>query len=110
MAWYVSVFLAVVALCAVIYAALGLRSLFAKPRSTEAMVFRRYREEFPMTVGFVRRSRKERYLEFITEEGRKLTLAAGEELYEQCPAGTKGTLIWQGNILVSFEPRNVPGK
>lgn len=110
MAWYVSVFLAVVALCAVAYAVSGLKNLFAPKQTAEAAVRKRYTEEFPMSVGLVRRNRKERYLEFETQEGKKVTLSVREELYSQSPMGTKGILTWRGNLLVDFVPQNLPEK
>lgn len=108
MAWYVSAFLAVVAFCAVAYAALGLKNLFAPKRTEQAVVRKRYTEEFPMSVGLVRRNRKERYLEFETGEGKHVCLAVGEELYGQCPVGTKGMLTRRGELLVDFVPQHMP--
>lgn len=110
MAWYISAFLALVTLCAVIYAALGLRNLFAKKQTAAVTVRKRYTEEFPMTVGLVRRNRKERYLEFETDKGERVNLPVGEELYGQCPMGTKGMLTWRGNLLVDFVPQRMPGE
>ncbi len=103
MAWYVSVFLAVVGLCALLYLCGLCRGIFSKTRKCTAVVVKRYTEEFPFTMALRRNNRKERYLQFRTEEGKTLTLAVREDLYAQCPTGTKGELWWRGSILVDFQ-------
>lgn len=110
MAWYVSLFLAIVGLCAVGYAVMLLRDLLAPRQSSKAVVRKRYTEEFPMSTGLVRRNRKERFLEFEMESGAKVTLSVDEDYYGQCPMGTVGNLIWKGSRLVSFEPTSMPEK
>lgn len=103
MAWYISAFFAVVALCAVIYAVQAGKDLFSKKQTAQATVIRRYAEEFPLTVVTFRRDRKDLHLVFRLEDGRELDLLAYEQLYKQCPAGTKGTVTWRGSRAIGIE-------
>ena len=104
MAWYITVFAAVLGLCAVIYAVGFLRDCLAPKRTQSAVVEKRYKETFPLTVGLSRRDRQELHLAFRTEEGQILNFKVGEELYNRSPAGTTGTLSHQGTRLLGFEP------
>lgn len=110
MAWYVSAFLAAVAVCAAIYALAAVGRRLLPKRTARAVVRKRFTEVFPMTVGFVRRDRKERKLEFELEGGARVTLSVGEALYECCPMGTKGVLTWQGGHLLAFAVQTENGR
>lgn len=110
MNWFFPVFFGVVALCAVLWFALTLRDRLAPKTECDAVVEKRYSENFPMTMGFVKRDRKELHLVFMTEGGDALDLIVSEELYRLCPAGTKGRLHHQGKRLVRFDVTAFPDK
>ncbi|MGM9615200.1 MAG: DUF2500 family protein [Oscillospiraceae bacterium] len=95
-------FFGLVALCAIGYAVMQVKDLFAEKIECEATVTKRYTENFPMTVGFVKRDRLEHHLTFRLSEDHAMDFAVGEELYKQCPAGTSGSLVFQGHRLLSF--------
>ena len=103
MAWYVTLFWVVIGLCALLYVMDLARGLFAREQSSRATVEKRYREEFPYTVGLHKKNRLEHYLVFQTAEGKSLKLSAREELYSRCPKGTSGILRWRGSVLVDFQ-------
>lgn len=103
MAWYLSAFFGLVALCGVIYGAFQLKDLFAQKTESEATVIKRYAENFPMTVGFAKKDRTERHLVFRQEAGAEVDFTVAESLYTQCPVGTKGRLSYQGGRLLRFD-------
>ena len=103
MAWYLSAFFGLVALCGVVYGVFQIKDMFAQKLESEATVIKRYAENFPMTVGFVKRDRPERHLVFRLESGAEVDFTVAESLYKQCPAGTKGRLHYQGGRLLRFE-------
>lgn len=111
MSWFFSAFFGVIALCAALWLGAVLRDRLAPKTECDAVVERRYAENFPMTMGFVKRDRKERHLVFVLEEGGDaLDLVVGEDLYKLCPAGTKGRLHHQGKRLVRFDVTAFPDK
>ena len=110
MTWFFSLFFGVIALCALLWLGLALRDRLAPKTECGAVVEKRYAESFPMTMGFVKRDRKELHLVFITEGGDALDLIVSEGLYKLCPAGTKGRLVRQGNRLLHFDVTTFPEK
>ena len=108
MSWFFPVFFGVLVLCAVIYAVLLVKDRLAPKNECEAMVEKRYSENFPMTMGFVKRDRQEKHLVFRPEGGEALDLTVSEDLYKLCPAGTKGILIYQGKRLLRFDVTALP--
>ena len=110
MNWFFPVFFGVVALCAVLWFGLALRDRLAPKTECDAVVEKRYSEIFPMTMGFVKRDRKELHLVFMTEGGDALDLIVSEDLYKLCPAETKGRLQHQGRRLVRFDVTAFPDK
>lgn len=110
MNWFFSMFFGVVALGAVLWFGLTLRDRLAPKTECDAVVEKRYSENFPMTMGFVKRDRKELHLVFMTEGGDALDLIVSEDLYKLCSAGTKGRLHHQGRRLVRFDVTAFPDK
>ena len=110
MNWFFSVFFGVVALCAVLWFGLTLRDRLAPKTECNAVVEKRYSEIFPVTMGFVKRDRKELHLVFLPENGDALDLVVSEDLYKLCPAGTKGRLHHQGGRLMRFDVTAFPDK
>ena len=74
MGWFFPAFFGVIALCAVLWFGLMLRDRLAPKTECDAVVEKRYSEIFPMTMGFVKRDRKELHLVFMTEGGDALDL------------------------------------
>lgn len=111
MSWFFPVFFGVIALCAVLWFGLTLRDRLAPKTECDAVVEMRYSEIFPMTMGFVKRDRKELHLVFVPEGGGDpLDFLVSEDLYKLCPAGTKGQLHHQGKRLVRFDVTAFPDK
>ena len=110
MGWFFPAFFGVIALCAVLWFGLMLRDRLAPKTECDAVVEKRYSEIFPMTMGFVKRDRKELHLVFMTEGGDALDLVVSENLYKLCPVGTKGRLHHQGKRLVRFDVTAFPDK
>ncbi len=108
MRWFFLAFFGVIAVCAVISIVTAVRDRLAPKTVCDAVVEKRYAANFPMTMGFVKRDRKERHLVFAPESGGTVDLAANDELYKRCPVGTRGRLVYQGGRLVSFDPAATP--
>ncbi len=103
MKWLFRGFFCLLAAC-VLIALIGWgKNLFAAERSCKAVVRDRSKQVCPMMVGFGRKDRVDYQLTFfIPEENRTLTFGVSEELYEQCPVGTGGTLTYRGTRLLAF--------
>ena len=111
MGWFFPAFFGIIALCVLIWVSALLRDRLAPKTECDAVVEKRYTEHFPMTMGFVKRDRKELHLVFVPEEGGDaLDLIVSEDLYKLCPAGTKGRLHHQGKRLVRFDVTAFPDK
>ena len=111
MSWFFPAFFGIIALCVLIWVSALLRDCLAPKTECDAVVEKRYTEHFPMTMGFVKRDRKELHLVFVPEEGGDaLDLIVSEDLYKLCPAGTKGRLHHQGKRLVRFDVTAFPDK
>lgn len=111
MSWFFLAFFGIIALCVVIWLGAVLRERMALRTECDAVVEKRYAENFPMTMGFVKRDRKEMHLVFVPEEGGDpLDFLVSEDLYKLCPAGTKGRLVRQGNRLLHFDVTAFPEK
>ena len=111
MSWFFPAFFGIIALCVLIWVSALLRDRLAPKTECGAVVEKRYTEHFPMTMGFVKRDRKELHLVFVPEEGGDaLDLIVSEDLYKLCPAGTKGRLHHQGKRLVRFDVTAFPDK
>ena len=108
MAWYVTVLAAVMGLCAAAYGVGLLRDALAPRQTLPALVEKRYRERFPLTIGLARRDRQEYHLCLKDPDGRITDFRVGESLYALCPAGTAGTLTRRGRRLLRFEPAAAP--
>ena len=110
MSWFFPAFFGIIALCVLIWVSALLRDRLAPKTECDAVVEKRYTENFPMTMGFVKRDRKELHLVFIPEDGDALDLIVSEDLYKLCPAGTKGRLHHQGMRLLRFDVTAFPDK
>ena len=111
MSWFFGVFFGAIALCVLVWLVQTLRDRLAPKTECDAVVEKRYTENFPMTMGFVKRDRKELHLVFVPEEGGDtLDFVVSEDLYKLCPAGTKGRLHHQGKRLVRFDVTAFPDK
>ena len=108
MTWFFPVFFGVLALCAAIYLALFLKDRLAPRAECDAVVEKRYTETYPMTMGFVKRDRRERHLTFRTETGEPMDFTVSEDVYKLCPMGTKGRLYYQGRRLLRFVAKELP--
>lgn len=108
MAWFLIAFFGIIALCALAYLAMRAKDLLSPETECEAVVEKRYTENFPMTMGFVKRDRKELHLAFRLESGELLDAQVGDALYKQCPAGTRGRLAHRGRRLVRFDVTAAP--
>ena len=110
MGWFFPAFFGIIALCVLIWGSALLRDRLAPKTECDAVVEKRYTENFPMTMGFVKRDRKELHLVFLPENGDALDLVVSEDLYKLCPVGTKGRLHHQGRRLVRFDVTAFPDK
>ena len=110
MGWFFPAFFGIIALCVLIWVSALLRDRLAPKTECDAVVGKRYTENFPMTMGFVKRDRKELHLVFLPEDGDALDLVVSEDLYKLCPVGTKGRLHHQGRRLVRFDVTAFPDK
>ena len=110
MSWFFPAFFGIIALCVLIWVSALLRDRLAPKTECDAVVEKRYTENFPMTMGFVKRDRKELHLVFVPEDGDALDLVVSEDLYKLCPAGTKGRLHHQGGRLLRFDVTAFPDK
>ena len=110
MSWFFPAFFGIIALCVLIWVSALLRDRLAPKTECDAVVEKRYTENFPMTMGFVKRDRKELHLVFLPENGDALDLVVSEDLYKLCPVGTKGRLHHQGRRLVRFDVTAFPDK
>lgn len=103
MGWFFAGFFGFIALCAILYLVARLKDSLAPKIECEAVVEKRYTENFPLTMGFVKRDRQEKYLTFQLEDGNILDFPVSDDLYKLCPAGTKGVLIYRGKRLMRFD-------
>ena len=104
MGWLFRGFFCLLAVCILIALAGWIRNLCAAERTCKAVVRERSKRVFPMMTGFSRKDRVEcRLTFFLPEENRSLTFEVSEELYEQCPVGTGGTLTYRGTGLRAFQ-------
>lgn len=109
MGWFFAVFFGVILLCLILYLGSRLKDSLAPRNECEAVVEKRYTENFPLTMGFVKRDRQEKRLVFKPENGGPLDFPVSDDLYKLCPKGTKGVLIYQGKRLVRFDVTALPG-
>lgn len=109
MGWFFAIFFGVIALCAILYIGARLKDGLAPRTECEAVVEKRYTENFPLTMGFVKRDRAEKHLVFRPDNGSALDFTVSDDLYKLCPAGTKGYLIYRGKRLIHFDATAFPG-
>lgn len=106
MVWFIRIFVDIIALSVIIWLVLQVKNLFASKHSSDAVVQKRYFQEFPLTIGSSRHTKKEYHLTFfLPEENKTMDFQVRNALYVCCPKGTEGILTYRGTLMLDFVGR-----